>query len=178
MSVRSAAALMVAAAGLLVAAIGCEAAAPQTPVAPAPLKIALLLDFTGSPEASAGRKRAFDLAIMHVNEGGGVLGQPVESVVADATRDPLVAVREARRLIEVAGAHAIVGPNASAAALPIAETVSGPSRHSHHQPVGYVPPAHQRRGRRLLLPHDPLRYRPGPGPRACDPGAWLRQALA
>ena len=127
MSVRSAAVLLVAAAGLLFASIACDGTAPQPPSAPAPLKIALLLDFTGSPEASAGRKRAFDLAIMHVNEGGGVLGQPVESVVADATRDPLVAVREARRLIEVAGAHAIVGPNASGAALPIAETVSGPA---------------------------------------------------
>ena len=127
MSVRSAAVLMVAVAGLLFASIACDGTAPQPPSAPAPLKIALLLDFTGSPEASAGRKRAFDLAIMHVNEGGGVLGQPVESVVADATRDPIVAVREARRLIEVAGAHAIVGPNASGAALPIAETVSGPA---------------------------------------------------
>ena len=67
------------------------------------------------------------LAIRHVNEGGGVLGRPVEGVSADATPDPLVAVEVARRLIDEHGVHAIVGPNASSAALPIAETVVGPA---------------------------------------------------
>ena len=91
------------------------------------MKIGLLLNFTGSPEASADRKRAFDLAILHINQGGGVLGRPVEGITADATPDPLVAVEEARRLVEAEGVHAIVGPNASAASLPVAETVTGPA---------------------------------------------------
>ena len=89
------------------------------------MKIGLLLNFTGSPEASADRKRAFDLAILHVNAGGGVLGMPVEGVSADATLDPAVAVEAARHLVEVQGVNAIVGPNASSAALPIALSVSG-----------------------------------------------------
>lgn len=89
-----------------------------------PLKIGLLLNFTGSPEASADRQRAFELAIRHVNEAGGVLGMPVESVVADATGDPETAVAEARRLVEVEGVHAIVGPNASSASLPVSRLVS------------------------------------------------------
>ncbi len=93
-----------------------------------PLKIGLLLDFTGSPEASSDRQRGFDLALKHVNEGGGVLGMQVESVVADATGDPSAAVEAARRLVEVEGVHAIVGPNASSAALPVSESVSGPLR--------------------------------------------------
>ena len=88
------------------------------------MKFGLLLDFTGSPEASADRKRAFDLAIRHVNEGGGVLGMPVEGIAADATRDPSVAVEAAKRLVEVEGVHAIVGPNASAASLRVSESVS------------------------------------------------------
>ena len=81
--------------------------------------------FTGSPEASADRERAFNLAIRHVNAGGGVLGMPVEGVSADATADPAIAVEAARSLVVVQGVHAIVGPNASSAALPIARSVSG-----------------------------------------------------
>ena len=114
---------MLAVAGLLVIASGCDGSSDEQPAA-TPLKIGLLLNFTGSPEASADRERAFNLAIRHVNEGGGVLGMPVEGVTADATRDPAAAVEAARRLVEVEGVHAIVGPNASSAALPIAESVS------------------------------------------------------
>ena len=117
-------ALLMAAAGLLIIASGCQVTM-KGQLAETPLKIGLLLNFTGSPEASADRKRAFDLAILHVNAGGGVLGMPVEGVSADATLDPAVAVEAARHLVEVQGVNAIVGPNASSAALPIARSVSG-----------------------------------------------------
>ncbi len=108
---------------LLVAASACADTSAEQP-SETPLKIGLLLNFTGSPEASADRQRAFDLAIQHVNEGGGVLGKPVEGVVADATQDPAAAVEAARRLVEVEGVHAIVGPNASSASLPVSQDVS------------------------------------------------------
>ena len=49
---------------------------------------------------------------------------PVEGVSADATQGPSVAVEAARRLVEVEGVHAIVGPNASSAALPVSRSVS------------------------------------------------------
>ena len=113
-----------AAIGLLVVVAGCSGRSTEPPAA-APLKLGLLLNFTGSPEASADRRRAFDLAILHVNEGGGVLGRPVQGVVADATGDPVVAEEVALRLVEVDGVHAMVGPNASSAAMPIARNVSG-----------------------------------------------------
>ena len=117
--------LLVAVSSLFVLVSGCDGTSNEKP-AETPLTIGLLLNFTGSPEASENRKRAFDLAIKHVNEGGGVLGNPVESVVADATRDPAAAEEAARRLAEVDGIHALVGPNASSAALPISQRVSGP----------------------------------------------------
>ena len=117
-------ALLMAAAGLLIMASGCQVAM-KGQQAETPLKIGLLLNFTGSPEASADRERAFNLAIRHVNAGGGVLGMPVEGVSADATADPAIAVEAARSLVVVQGVHAIVGPNASSAALPIARSVSG-----------------------------------------------------
>ena len=120
----SRAALLVAAIALLTLGAGCADGETEPPAA-TPLKLGLLLNFTGSPEASADRQRAFELAIRHVNEAGGVLGMAVQGVVADATGDPSVAEDVARRLVEVDGVHAIVGPNASSAALPIAQSVSG-----------------------------------------------------
>ena len=94
----------------------------------AALKLGLLMDFSGgSPEILRDRQRAFELAIQHVNDGGGVLGLPVEAAVGDTTANPETAVAEARRLIEVERVHAIVGPNSSAASLPIAERVIGPA---------------------------------------------------
>ncbi len=92
------------------------------------LKIGLLMNLSSrSAEVWRDRQRAFELAIKHVNEGGGVLGLPVAAAVGDTTADPEKAVAAARRLIEIEGVHAIVGPNASANALPIAERVIGPA---------------------------------------------------
>ena len=94
----------------------------------APLKIGLLLDFSsGSEEKARDRERAFDLAVQQINAAGGVLGRPVETVVRDSTRDPAVAVEEARRMIEEDGVHALVGPNSSANSLPVVEQVAGPA---------------------------------------------------
>ena len=96
---------------------------------PAPaLKIGLLLDFSeGSTEKARDRERAFDLAVQHINAAGGVLGRPIETVTRDSTRDPAVAVEEARRMIEEEGVHALVGPNSSANSLPVVEQVAGPA---------------------------------------------------
>ena len=120
--------------GLILAVAGMvltgAAAAPKAAAADEAtgLKIGLLLDLSsGSLEAARDRQRAFELAIRHVNEGGGVFGLPVTVAIADATAEPEKAVMAARRLVEVEGVHAIVGPNASASALPVAERVSGPA---------------------------------------------------
>lgn len=96
---------------------------------PAPaLKIGLLLDFSeGSTEKARDRERAFDLAVKHVNAAGGVLGRPIETVTRDSTRDPAVAVEEARSMIKEDGVHVLVGPNSSANSLPVAEQVAGPA---------------------------------------------------
>ena len=129
---RDTASLWVSAIGMLLGAAGMSltvAAAETTRADEAtPLKIGLLLDLSsGSAEVYRDRQRAFELAIKHVNEGGGVFGLPVTVAVADATADPEQAVAAARRLVEVEGVHAIVGPNASASALPVAERVIGPA---------------------------------------------------
>jgi branched-chain amino acid transport system substrate-binding protein len=101
---------------------------PQAQEAVGPLRMGLLLNFSGgSPERSGDRRRAFDLAVKHVNEGGGVFGQPVEAVVGDSTLDPEAAVIEAKRLVEVENIHVLVGPSTSANTLRVAEGVTGPA---------------------------------------------------
>ena len=119
--------MMLGTAGMSLTGAAVEPATAPTSEATA-LKIGLLLDLSsGSAEVYRDRQRAFELAIKHVNDGGGVFGLPVTIAVGDATADPEKAVAAARRLVEVEGVHAIVGPNASASALPVAERVIGPA---------------------------------------------------
>ncbi len=116
---------MLNAAGMLLT-FAVAAAAVARADEPAVLKIGLLMDFSsGSAEVNKDRRRAFDLAIKHLNDGGGVFGRPVAIAVGDTTTSPETAVEEARRLVEVEGVHAIVGPNSSANTLPVAERVIG-----------------------------------------------------
>ncbi len=88
---------------------------------PAPLKIGVLLvNSETQTDTALDRLRAFKLAIKHVNEAGGIFGQPVEVVEGD-TLNPQ---EEARRLIAEEGVHAIVGPNSSADSLLVIEVAA------------------------------------------------------
>ena len=105
------------------------APAPEPEPAPAasgPLKIGYLADFSG-PLAEFGPviQTGVELAIKHINDAGGVLGQPVEFVTGDTQVDPTIAVEEARRLVDIAGVHGIVGPLSSTATIAVAESVTG-----------------------------------------------------
>ncbi len=94
-----------------------------------PLKLGLLTYISaGSPQNAQDRQRAFELAITHLNQAGGVFGRPVATAVGDTALDPDTSVAEARRLIDDEGVHALVGPSTSANALPVAEQVAGPAR--------------------------------------------------
>lgn len=120
---------------VLIGVTGCGTVVLDTQAMPAadpekvtPLKIGLLLNFSeGATERAVERQKAFNLAVKHINAGGGVFGVPVETAVGDSTRQPEVAVEAARRLIEEEGVHAIVGPSSSANSLPVAERVAGPA---------------------------------------------------
>ena len=94
-------------------------------IADEPLKIGFLADFSG-PLAEFGPaiQTGVELAIKQLNEGGGVLGHPVQLVTGDTALDPTQATEEARRLIEVEGVHAIVGPLASSITLAVVEAVA------------------------------------------------------
>ena len=89
------------------------------------LRIGVLLDFSGPlAEFSPPTLNAIELAVLHVNEAGGVNGQDVVIVTGDTRVDPTQGVEEARRLIEVEGVHAIVGPLSSTVTLAVIESVA------------------------------------------------------
>ena len=92
------------------------------------LKIGFLADFSG-PIAEFGPviQTGVDLAVKHINAAGGVNGQDVVVVTGDTRVDPTQGVEEARRLIDVEGVHAIVGPLSSTVTLAVAESVAGPA---------------------------------------------------
>ena len=93
-----------------------------------PLKIAFLGDLTGGlAEIGVEMREGFLLAIKHINAAGGVFGQPVEFVIGDTNTDPTIAVEEARRMIEIEGAHAIVGAHSSTNSLAVSESITGPA---------------------------------------------------
>lgn len=93
-----------------------------------PLKIAFLADYSGAiAEFGPAIETGVRLAVKHLNDAGGVFGQDVQVVTGDTGLDPTRAVEEARRLIEVEGVHAIVGPLASGITLAVAESVTGPA---------------------------------------------------
>ena len=93
------------------------------------LKIGYLADFSGplaefGPEIQTG----VELAIKHINEGGGVNGQDVIFVTGDTQLDTTQAVEEARRLVAIESVHAIVGPLSSTVTIAVVESVTRAAR--------------------------------------------------
>ncbi len=94
----------------------------------APLKIGALLPFTGDlSDFGQPMFDAMQLAVDEINEAGGVNGSPVELIQADDGTAPQQSVEEARRLVEIEGVSAIVGPAGSGQALQVIESVTAPA---------------------------------------------------
>jgi ABC-type branched-subunit amino acid transport system substrate-binding protein len=110
---------------LLAAQAGSSAKAQD---AAAPLKIGALFPFSGDlSDFGPAFLDAANLAVNEINAGGGVNGQPMSLVQGDSATSPQQAVEEARRLIDLEGVPAIVGPAGSGEALPVVESVAGPA---------------------------------------------------
>lgn len=108
--------LSVAVASLCVAASAGAAGAPSG----APIRIGLLAPLTGSGGAYGKEEEtAAKAAAAHINSHGGVLGRPLEIVVADDETTPTAGVSAARKLIDVDGVVAITGVWSSAVALAV-----------------------------------------------------------
>jgi ABC-type branched-subunit amino acid transport system substrate-binding protein len=110
------------------AATPAKTAVAATPSAGGPLKIGLLLSFTGDlSDFGPPHENAARLAVKEINAAGGVLGEPIEVVKGDDATDPSQGVSEATRLINVEHVQVILGALASGVTLPVAESVTGPN---------------------------------------------------
>ncbi len=93
-----------------------------------PLKIGALMPFTGAlSDFGPPFFDAAQLAVDEINAAGGVNGQPVELIQGDDGTAPQQAVEEARRLVEIEGVSAIIGPASSGDTLQVIESVTGGS---------------------------------------------------
>jgi ABC-type branched-subunit amino acid transport system substrate-binding protein len=75
-----------------------------------PVKIGVLLPYTGPVAWVTGCVVAVDLAIKEINEAGGIHGRPVVKVEADTEAKADAAVAGARKLMDVDKVLAIIGP--------------------------------------------------------------------
>jgi len=111
-----------------------------TPTAEGPLKIGILMAFTGDlssygPPISAGA----ELAVNEINAAGGVFGQDIEIATGDTATDASTGATEANRLIETEGVHAIVGALSSGVTIAVAESVTVPSNILQISPASTAP---------------------------------------
>ena len=101
--------------------------APATPAGA--LKIGVIAELSGGAARwGAGVQVGVDLAIEHINAAGGVNGHEVVLVTADTGGSPIRAAREARRLVDVEGVHAMVAPLSPSSTLDVAESVTSSAR--------------------------------------------------
>jgi branched-chain amino acid transport system substrate-binding protein len=106
--------------------VGCRGAEEE---ALKPVQIGTILAFTGDL-ASFGppMRNGADLAAELVNAAGGVLDRPVRAVHKDSGTNPQVAIEAARTLININGAHAIVGALSSGITQAVAESLTVPNQ--------------------------------------------------
>ena len=111
---------------------------------PGPLRVGMLHS-SFNDEIRVGMLNAFDLAVQHLNEAGGIFGEPVQVEIVEATTDPILAVERARQMVEVRPPHVIVGGWTSGTALPDDRGGDSACRYPHGQSVGYLSPSVRRR---------------------------------
>ena len=105
-----------------------------------PLIVGHLNTVTGSlsyfgPEQNNG----VELAALHVNQAGGVLGAQMIIVTGDTATNPAQGVAAARALLDVEGAVAIVGALASGVTLAVAQSVTVPKQRLLISPASTSP---------------------------------------
>lgn len=94
-----------------------------------PVKIGGILPMTGSMGPITKKiAEAAQLALDHINQGGGIKGCPVQLVLRDDQGQPTVGVDAAKYLVEVERVPAITGTISSGVTGPIIASVTGPSK--------------------------------------------------
>ncbi|GBD41569.1 Leucine-, isoleucine-, valine-, threonine-, and alanine-binding protein [bacterium HR39] len=94
-----------------------------------PIRIGAVIPTTGPLQVyGEATINGLRLAVDEINAAGGVLGRPVELVVADTATNPQVGVEAAKRLVAVEGVVGLIGALSSGVTIPIATTVAKPER--------------------------------------------------
>jgi len=94
-----------------------------------PVKIGGILPLTGSMAPITKKiAQSAELAIEHVNQGGGVKGCPVQFILRDDQGQPTVGVDAAKYLVEVDRVPAFTGTISSGVTGPIISSVTAPSK--------------------------------------------------
>ena len=95
-----------------------------------PVKVGSVMDFTGDlGEFGGPMNDAVLLAAEHFNAAGGVLGgRDIEVVSEDGATSDVTAVDAARKLVNVDGVSALIGPLASGITLAVANAVTIPNQ--------------------------------------------------
>ena len=92
------------------------------PAAPTgdPIKVGAIFSVTG-PASPLGdpEKKTVELLVEQINDGGGVLGRPLEVIVKDDKSGPDEAVIHAKDLIETEEVVAIIGPSRTPTTMPL-----------------------------------------------------------
>ena len=88
---------------------------PKWSHAAGPIKMGIATDITGAiaPSGNANWQIA-QLAVQQINDGGGILGRPIELYLEDTASDPGVAVGNVRRLIQQNDVDVVLGGITSA----------------------------------------------------------------
>src|SRR2546429_35652 len=116
---------VVSAVALVAGVLAAAPAAAQT----CPVKIGGVLPLTGSMAPITKKiAQAAELAIEHVNAGGGVKGCPVPFILRDDQGQPTVGVDAAKYLVEVERVPAFTGTISSGVTGPIIASVTAPSK--------------------------------------------------
>src|SRR5687768_955516 len=117
------------AATMLLTAFGLSTGANAQAAVDCPVKIGGILSLTGSM-GPVGKNIAnsAQLAIEHINDGGGVKGCPVEFLLRDDQGQPAVGVDAAKYLTDVERVPAITGAISSGVTLPIVTSVAVPAK--------------------------------------------------
>jgi branched-chain amino acid transport system substrate-binding protein len=111
-----------------------------SPVVSGPLKIGILVPFTGPLSDFGGPfHNAAKLAVKEINAAGGVLGQDVTLIEGDSATEPVKAQEEARRLINIEGVTGIVGAASSGVTLAVAGSETVPNEIVQISPASTSP---------------------------------------
>jgi branched-chain amino acid transport system substrate-binding protein len=104
-----------------------------------PIKIGASLPLTGDfSEPGSAAKLGYELWVEQVNNGGGLLGRPVEMTIYDNASDPDTAVADYERLITEDKVDLVVGPFSSRLVIPTSE-VAAKYGYAFPEPAGGAP---------------------------------------